>query len=141
MWAVVQFVCFLVIVYWIIKHAFPARPDPYQLKLEQERKHAEVMAAVSRLEQQRPTPTATTPSFDAARNAGAAAWARNHISRNHSADAPLLHQSEAVVIKSGVIDGMPYRLYSDGAIQAELPQGPIHFRSLLELQSHLEQNA
>lgn len=140
MWAVVQFVCFLIIVYWLIKHAFPARPDPYQQKLEQDRKHAEVMAAVSRLEQHNPTPTASTPSFDAARNTDAAAWARNHIRRSHSADAPLVHQSEVVVIKSGVIDGMPYKLYSDGAIEAELPQGLMHFRSLLELQSHLEQN-
>jgi hypothetical protein len=141
MWAAVQFVCFLIIVYWIIKHAFPARPDPYQQKLEQDRKHAELMGAVSRLERQRLTPTATTPSFDAARNAGAAAWARNHIGRNNSVETPIVHQPEAVVIKSGLIDGMPYKLYSDGAIEAELPQGLMHFRSLLELQRHLEQNA
>jgi hypothetical protein len=43
----------------------------------------------------------------------------------------------AVVYKSGVIDGMAYTLYTDGSIEAQLPQGPIRFASVEALQSYL----
>jgi hypothetical protein len=46
---------------------------------------------------------------------------------------------EAVsILKSGVIDGMGYTLYSDGSIEAELPSGTIRFASIGELRLHLE---
>lgn len=44
---------------------------------------------------------------------------------------------EATVYKSGVIDGMAYTLYMDGAIEAELPQGRVRFASVDELQKYL----
>jgi hypothetical protein len=43
------------------------------------------------------------------------------------------------VIKSGVVDGMAYSLYSDGSIEAQMPEGMLRFASLDELRSHLEQ--
>jgi hypothetical protein len=43
----------------------------------------------------------------------------------------------ASVYKSGVIDGMAYTLYTDGSIEAELPQGRIHFASVEALQIYL----
>jgi len=43
----------------------------------------------------------------------------------------------ASVYKSGVIDGMAYTLYTDGSIEAELPQGKIHFASVEALQIYL----
>ena len=43
----------------------------------------------------------------------------------------------ADVYKSGVIDGMAYTLYVDGSIEAELPQGTIHFASVEALQTYL----
>jgi hypothetical protein len=43
----------------------------------------------------------------------------------------------AAVYKSGVIDGMAYTLYTDGSIEAELPQGKIHFASVEALQTYL----
>jgi hypothetical protein len=45
--------------------------------------------------------------------------------------------SGASVYKSGVIDGMAYTLYTDGSIEAELPQGKIHFASVEALQVYL----
>jgi hypothetical protein len=42
------------------------------------------------------------------------------------------------VIKSGVVDGMAYSLYSDGSIEAQMPEGMLRFASLDELRAHLE---
>jgi hypothetical protein len=44
------------------------------------------------------------------------------------------------VLKSGVIDGMPYTLYADGSIEAELPQGTVKFASVDALRAHLERH-
>jgi hypothetical protein len=43
----------------------------------------------------------------------------------------------AEVYKSGVIDGMAYTLYTDGSIEAELPQGTIRFATVEALQTYL----
>jgi hypothetical protein len=43
----------------------------------------------------------------------------------------------ATVFKSGVIDGMAYTLYTDGSIEAELPQGKVRFGTVEELQGYL----
>jgi hypothetical protein len=43
------------------------------------------------------------------------------------------------VIKSGVVDGMAYSLYSDGSIEAEMPEGMMRFASIDELRAHLDQ--
>jgi len=45
------------------------------------------------------------------------------------------------ILKSGVVDGMAYTLYVDGSIEAELPNGTLHFASIEELRGHLEKNA
>jgi hypothetical protein len=45
------------------------------------------------------------------------------------------------VLKSGVVDGMAYTLFSDGSIEAELPQGTLRFGSITELRNHIEQSA
>jgi hypothetical protein len=45
------------------------------------------------------------------------------------------------VLKSGVVNGMPYTLYSDGSIEAQLPEGTLHFGSITELRNHIEQSA
>jgi hypothetical protein len=45
------------------------------------------------------------------------------------------------VLKSGVVDGMAYTLYSDGSIEAKLPQGTVRFGSIAELRAHIESNA
>jgi hypothetical protein len=45
------------------------------------------------------------------------------------------------ILKSGVVDGMAYTLYSDGSIEAQLPQGMLRFGSIAELRHHIEQSA
>jgi len=34
------------------------------------------------------------------------------------------------VLKSGVVDGMAYSLYSDGSIEAQMPEGMMRFASI-----------
>jgi hypothetical protein len=41
------------------------------------------------------------------------------------------------ILKSGVIDGMAYTLYSDGSIEADLPQGTVRFGTIEELRVYL----
>jgi hypothetical protein len=45
------------------------------------------------------------------------------------------------ILKSGVVDGMAYTLYSDGSIEAQLPQGTLRFGSIADLRTHIEQSA
>ncbi len=43
-------------------------------------------------------------------------------------------------LKSGVVEGMAYTLYSDGSIEAQLPQGKLRFGSITALRNHIERN-
>ena len=43
------------------------------------------------------------------------------------------------ILKSGVVDGMAYSLYSDGSIEAQMPEGMMRFGSIDELRAHLDQ--
>jgi hypothetical protein len=45
------------------------------------------------------------------------------------------------VLKSGVVEGMAYTLYSDGSIEAQLPQGTLRFGSITALRNHIESTA
>jgi hypothetical protein len=47
-------------------------------------------------------------------------------------------QPPVTVLKSGVVDGMAYSLYSDGSIEAQMPEGMMRFASIEELRSHLD---
>jgi hypothetical protein len=49
--------------------------------------------------------------------------------------------ASVAVLKSGVVDGMAYTLYTDGSIEAELAQGVVRFGSIEELRNHLEKSA
>jgi hypothetical protein len=64
--------------------------------------------------------------------------ALNHAPRE-SAPPPVIEPRPIAILKSGVIDGMAYTLYTDGSIEAELPQGTMRFASIDELRAHLEQ--
>jgi hypothetical protein len=48
-------------------------------------------------------------------------------------------QLPVTVLTSGVVDGMAYSLYSDGSIEAQMPEGLMRFASIDELRSHLDQ--
>jgi len=43
------------------------------------------------------------------------------------------------IVRSGIIGGMAYTLYTDGSIEAELPIGTVRFASVEELQDHVSQ--
>ena len=48
-------------------------------------------------------------------------------------------QPQVTVLKSGIVDGMAYSLYSDGSIEAQMPEGMMRFASIDELRAHLDQ--
>jgi hypothetical protein len=51
---------------------------------------------------------------------------------------PVADQPPVTVLKSGVVDGMAYSLYSDGSIEAQMPEGMMRFASIDELRAHLD---
>jgi len=52
---------------------------------------------------------------------------------------PTAEESQvASVLKSGVVEGMAYTLFSDGSIEAQLPQGTLRFGSITALREHIE---
>jgi hypothetical protein len=63
------------------------------------------------------------------------------LAREHDA-APAAGHAPAPppvsVLKSGVVEGMAYTLYSDGSIEAQLPQGTLRFGSITALRNHIE---
>jgi hypothetical protein len=74
----------------------------------------------------------------------AAAPAEPEAANEPAAEAPQTaapNANEVSVLKSGVVDGMAYTLYSDGSIEADLPQGALRFGSITELRNHIEQSA
>lgn len=48
-------------------------------------------------------------------------------------------EMSTTVVRSGIISGMAYTLYTDGSIEAELPIGTVRFSSIEELQDHVSQ--
>jgi hypothetical protein len=50
-----------------------------------------------------------------------------------------LDEPSVTVLKSGVVDGMAYSLYSDGSIEAQMPEGMMRFASIDDLRAHLDQ--
>ncbi|MBW7964316.1 DUF308 domain-containing protein [Bradyrhizobium sp. BR 10261] len=55
------------------------------------------------------------------------------------ASEPPAEQPQVTVLKSGIVDGMAYSLYSDGSIEAQMPEGMMRFASIDELRAHLDQ--
>ncbi|MGL5166799.1 MAG: hypothetical protein ACRC9K_13025 [Afipia sp.] len=47
--------------------------------------------------------------------------------------------SSVTIVKSGVVDSMAYSLYSDGSIEAQMPEGMVRFASIDELRAHLDE--
>lgn len=58
-----------------------------------------------------------------------------------SATQHTLERRPVAILKSGVVDGMAYTLYTDGSIEAELTEGVVRFGSIEELRTHLEKSA
>jgi hypothetical protein len=75
----------------------------------------------------RPPPTVTEASAEAAGT------------ERQAPDVRKEDQPPVTVLKSGVVDGMAYSLYSDGSIEAQMPEGMMRFASIDELRAHLDQ--
>jgi hypothetical protein len=56
-----------------------------------------------------------------------------------AATARAVDPQTVTVLKSGIVDGMAYSLYSDGSIEAQMPEGLMRFASIDELRTHLDQ--
>jgi len=80
-------------------------------------------------------------SADAQPAAAAAAPVQSEPAEPAPAAGPSQRPPQSVsILKSGVVEGMAYTLYSDGSIEAQLPGGTVRFASITELRSHIEQN-
>jgi hypothetical protein len=68
----------------------------------------------------------------------------NYVPKFRPAEAPQPAPAQApqnpgsdTVVRSGVIGGMAYTLYTDGSIEAELGIGTVRFNSIADLQDHV----
>ncbi|MBV8752475.1 MAG: hypothetical protein JO328_06415 [Hyphomicrobiales bacterium] len=105
----------------------PARADPQRRAATRERSFDSVWA---------PEPAKGAPA--AARPAPEAPRAPETPRENEAVTIRPPREPQAVtVLKSGVIEGMGYTLYSDGSIEADLPQGMMRFPSIDALRRHL----
>jgi len=59
---------------------------------------------------------------------------------SHSDGAPRDEEHGLSILKSGVIDEMAYTLFTDGSIEAQMPDGTMRFASIDELRRHIEQH-
>ena len=57
-----------------------------------------------------------------------------------AAPPPRVEQRPPSILKSGVIDEMAYTLFTDGSIEAQMPDGTMRFASIDELRRHLEKH-
>jgi hypothetical protein len=80
-----------------------------------------------------PRRSGRAPSTFTEANAAAPAADRDPPAAPSEAEPPV------TVLKSGVVDGMAYSLYSDGSIEAQMPEGMMRFASIDELRAHLDQ--
>ena len=86
---------------------------------------------------------AQTGPRQARRNPVAAARPRTPLTFDETNAAPARNEDQpaVTVLKSGIVDGMAYSLYSDGSIEAQMPEGMMRFASIDELRAHLDQRA
>jgi len=101
----------------------PARADPQRRAAGRERNFDSVWAP----EPAKPAPAAARP----------AAAPEPPRESEPVAIRPTREPQAVGVLKSGVIEGMAYTLYSDGSIEADLPQGMMRFPSIDALRRHL----
>jgi hypothetical protein len=67
-------------------------------------------------------------------------FAEPNAAADRAPPVPRREEPQAVtVLKSGIVDGMAYSLYSDGSIEAQMPEGMMRFASIDELRAHLDQ--
>jgi hypothetical protein len=78
------------------------------------------------------------PQRRSARSSNYAATNGSGAADRHAPPARAGEPPAVTVLKSGVVDGMAYSLYSDGSIEAQMPEGLMRFASIDELRAHLD---
>jgi len=111
----------------------PARADPARRAAARERSFDSVWAP----EPAKPAPGAARPTPDSPRPPDASRTPEAPRESEAVAIRPTREAQAVTVLKSGVIEGMAYTLYSDGSIEADLPQGMMRFPSIDALRRHL----
>lgn len=138
--------------------AKPRRGNLFFSSSRRDRERAAGRAADPSMSDPDAAPSATPPGESAEMPSPGYEDARQQSGRSRTPDAPRRsgrpptlgprpdRQSPAAqagdsvtVLKSGVVDGMAYSLYSDGSIEAQMPEGMMRFGSIDELRAHLEQ--
>jgi hypothetical protein len=105
-------------------------------------RHEPPRAEPPRSEPPRPEPTRPEPHYEAQRVEQRPGPPHPEPTRPEPIrPEPLRPEPRPVsVLKSGVIDEMAYTLFTDGSIEAQMPDGTMRFDSIEELRRHLEQN-
>jgi hypothetical protein len=120
--------------------AEPVRPTPRAPAPPAEEPALATPPAPARAGWRPPRPSADRPA-KAVEPRRSAAVSDNPFDTPPEPAAPGGRSDAATVLKSGVVDGMAYTLYTDGSIEAELAQGVVRFGSIEELRNHLEKSA
>jgi hypothetical protein len=92
-------------------------------------------------ETDRIAPALELPPRDTLAGAVAAALDLSPRDALEASSSALETESERKVLKSGVIEGMAYTLFSDGSVDADLPGGLTHFASISAWRAHMREHA
>ena len=119
------------------------RPEPRWMRTQAETNNRQQAASgtipLQSTRTSRATPAA--PAVQPRREAAAAPQPKSFEAEpRRRAAAPQMDEAEhaePTVVRSGIIAGMAYTLYSDRSIEAELPAGTVRFGSIEELQEHV----
>jgi hypothetical protein len=112
------------------------QPAPRWMRAQAETNNRQQAAGVIPVQSNRPArATPVAPSVQSP-----APGAHDGEPRRRTAPPPQdeNQQPEPTVVRSGIIGGMAYTLYSDRSIEAELPAGTVRFGSIEELQEHVK---
>jgi hypothetical protein len=127
----------------------PRRNLLFSSSSRKERERAQARTTDPAAADPHPEPAAAPPAHEPAEPPPASfedAWPKPERSRTADVApprrAPAVRNedpAQVTVLKSGVVDGMAYSLYSDGSIEAQMPEGMMRFASIDELRAHLDQ--
>jgi hypothetical protein len=131
--------------------AQPRRSLLFSSSLRRDRERAAAQGAEPFMDDLHPAGGETEPAelplmFERSRNADAPRHGRTPLGEARPAARADRHrqgvqagdQPPITILKSGVVDGMAYSLYSDGSIEAQMPEGMMRFASIDELRAHLD---
>jgi hypothetical protein len=116
-----------------------ARPEPRWMRAQADTNNRQQPAGPIPMQPSRtPRATPAAPGSPPRREAAANYEPEPRRRTSPQPQSEEMHPAEPVVVRSGIIAGMAYTLYSDRSIEAELPAGTVRFGSIEELQEHVK---